>query len=79
MLSLHADQMRRARRGWVIYDWANSAFATVILSALFPVYFASLVPAGGGQLPGLSEPVPASALWGYAVSGSLLLVAIAAP
>jgi len=79
MLSLTADQMRRARRGWVIYDWANSAFATVILSALFPVYFASLVPAGGGQIPGLSEPVPASALWGYAVSGSLLLVAIAAP
>jgi len=79
MLPLSPDKLRRARRGWCLYDWANSAFATIILSALFPVYFASLVPPAGGRLPGLADPVPASALWGYAVSGSLLLVALAAP
>jgi len=79
LLQLTPEQKRRAWRGWCLYDWANSAFATVILSALFPVYFASLVPPEGGHLPGLAAPVPAGALWGYAVSGSLLLVAIVAP
>jgi MFS transporter, UMF1 family len=26
-------------RGWVLYDWANSAFATTIMAGFFPVYF----------------------------------------
>jgi MFS transporter, UMF1 family len=79
MLQLSATMKKRAWRGWCLYDWANSAFATVILAAVFPVYFASLVPAPGATLPGFSEPVPATALWGYTVSGSLLLIALLAP
>jgi UMF1 family MFS transporter len=79
MLPLTPKMKLRAWRGWYIYDWANSAFATVILAAVFPVYFASLVPEPGASLPGLSEPVPAAALWGYTVSGSLLLIALLAP
>ena len=72
---------RRAQLGWCLYDWANSAFATVILAAVLPVYFASLVPAGGAviPLPGGARVVPATALWGYAVSLSMLVVALAAP
>ena len=41
---------QKAWFGWCMYDWANSAFATVVLAAVLPVYFASLVPAGGAQL-----------------------------
>ena len=69
------------RRAWCLYDWANSAFATVVLAALLPVYFAALVPDGGGQLSvfGLQRTLPASALWGYAVALSLGSVAVAAP
>lgn len=69
------------RRAWCLYDWANSAFATVVLAALLPVYFAALVPIGGAQLSlfGLQRTLPASALWGYAVALSLALVAVAAP
>ena len=26
-------------RAWAMYDWANSAFMTVIISALFPPFF----------------------------------------
>ena len=33
-----------------MYDWANSAFATVILSAVLPVYFVALVPEGGAVI-----------------------------
>jgi MFS transporter, UMF1 family len=30
---------RRAVIGWCLYDWANSAFAVVVLTAFFPVLF----------------------------------------
>ncbi len=65
--------------GWCLYDWANSAFATVVLAAVLPVYFASLVPARGADLFWSSQPIPATALWGYTVSLSMALVALAAP
>ncbi|PIY23653.1 MAG: MFS transporter [Deltaproteobacteria bacterium CG_4_10_14_3_um_filter_60_8] len=67
--------------GWCMYDWANSGFATVVLSAVFPVYFLALVPAGGAQISifGWSRQVAGPALWGYVVSLSLLAVALSAP
>ena len=69
----------KAKLGWCLYDWANSAFATVVLAAVLPVYFASLVPARGADLFWSSHPIPATALWGYIVSFSMALVAIVAP
>ncbi len=72
---------KKAWFGWCMYDWANSAFATVILASVLPVYLASLVPAEGATLSllGLRHTLPATALWGYTVSFSMLLVAVAAP
>jgi MFS transporter, UMF1 family len=32
-------QERRAIWGWALYDWANSAFATTVMAAFFPVFF----------------------------------------
>ncbi len=69
----------KAKFGWCLYDWANSAFATVILAAVLPVYFASLVPAQGADMFWSSQTVPATALWGYIVSFSMTIVAILAP
>src|SRR6056297_2755478 len=69
----------KARFGWCVYDWANSAFATVILAAVLPVYFVHLVPEGGATVFWSPSPVRASVLWGYGVSLSMLLVAAAAP
>ncbi len=64
-----------------MYDWANSAFATVILSAVLPIYFVALVPAEGTHLSfsGFSHTFRATALWGYAVSSSMLIVAVTSP
>ncbi len=70
---------REAWFGWCMYDWANSAFATVILAAVLPVYFVSLVPANGVSLPVIGGPLTATALWSYAVAGSMMLVALVAP
>lgn len=67
----------RDATAWCLYDWANSAFATVILSAVLPVYFAAIAPSGG--IPLGSRMVPATAVWGYTVALSMLLVAVVAP
>jgi UMF1 family MFS transporter len=70
-------EKRQVERAWCLYDWANSAFATVILSAVLPVYFAAIAPPGGIVLGG--RTIPATAVWGYTVAASMLLVAIVAP
>ena len=45
---------RKPTRAWVMYDWANSAFVTVVIAALFPAWFAALVPEGGSPTARLS-------------------------
>jgi len=72
---------KQAWQGWCMYDWANSAFATVCLSAVLPVYFISLVPQQGASVAlfGSSRVIPAASLWGYTVSFSMLLIALTAP
>lgn len=72
---------KRAWIGWCSYDWANSAFATVGLAAVLPVYFVSLVPEGGLHLPllGMDLTLKAASLWGYTISISAMLVAAMAP
>ncbi len=69
---------KRSLRSWFLYDWANSAFATVILAALLPVWFAeAVVPEGGVQWMGFNWS--ATSLWGYASGLSALLVFLSAP
>ena len=39
---------KRTIFGWAMYDWANSAYSTVIAGAVLPAYFAgTVVPEGG--------------------------------
>ncbi|MBW2602187.1 MAG: MFS transporter [Deltaproteobacteria bacterium] len=72
---------KRVIFSWCMYDWANSAFATSVLAAILPVYFASLVPEGGVTLRcgPLSLATSASGLWAYGISFSVLLTALCAP
>ncbi len=64
---------RRAIRAWVLYDWANSAFVTTIMAAIYPIFFRSLAVAGG------ESEADATALWAYTNVGSLILVAVCGP
>ena len=48
---------KQAWFGWCMYDWANSGFATVVLSAVLPVYFVALVPADGALISLLAGSV----------------------
>ncbi|NIO71507.1 MAG: MFS transporter [Anaerolineae bacterium] len=64
---------RRIINAWCIYDWANSAFATTIMGALFPPFYRALVTESG-----LAENT-ATAYWGYTTSIALLVIALIAP
>jgi UMF1 family MFS transporter len=59
--------------GWCFYDWANSAFATTIMAAVYPPFYRGLVVSAG------LAPHQATALWGYTTSLALLIIAVAAP
>jgi UMF1 family MFS transporter len=64
---------RRQIRAWILYDWANSAFATSIMAALYPPFFRAIAEADGLQ------PAEATARWGLITGAALLLVAVAGP
>lgn len=63
---------KKAIRGWVMYDWANSAFATTVMAAVLPIFYSDV--AGKG----LSSS-QATSYWGYTQAISMLFVAILAP
>ncbi len=77
-----AITVKKKRFGWCLYDWANSAFATTILAAVLPVYFAeTIVPEEGVAISfmGFSACLSATSLWGYASGLTSLLILISAP
>lgn len=68
----------QAIRGWVIYDWANSAYATTILAAVLPAYFASVV-VGDDGVEFLGRNWAGASLWALAVGLGPLLMFLATP
>lgn len=55
-----------------MYDFANSAFSTSVMSVIFSVYFAQkVVPA--------TFAIPGESLWGYMVSGVMAIVLFLSP
>ena len=55
--------------GWAMCDWANSAFATVMLTAIFPVYFESTIVGDDGW-----NGISGEALWGFLTGGSAIVL-----
>jgi UMF1 family MFS transporter len=60
---------RRERWAWYLYDFGNSAYASVVLLAVYSAYFQ-------GQVVGGAE---GSRLWGIAVGIAMLVVAVISP
>jgi len=71
-MSDHAPATTRERLAWCLNDVANSAFSLVMVTAFLPVYFRQVIAEG-------VEPGRADALWGYAVSGAMAVVALSSP
>jgi MFS transporter, UMF1 family len=63
---------RQDLRAWAMYDWANSAFQTTIIAAVFPIYFHNVAAAG---LP----PAEATSRFPWATTISIIIVAVVAP
>ncbi|MEK4434890.1 MFS transporter [Paenibacillus sp. FSL K6-2862] len=63
---------KRAVKAWIMYDWANSAYATTVLAAVLPVFYASVAAAT------LDEGTAASYL-AYTHSVGMLCVALLTP
>jgi UMF1 family MFS transporter len=59
-----------ARFAWCTFDWANSAFPTVIITFVFAAYFTKAVAA---------DEVTGTSHWAYALSLSALAVAVTGP
>lgn len=62
-------QFTRAERGWIMYDWANSAFSAIISAIILPNFYTTITA-------GIPEAGPR---WGYATSIATLICAICAP
>lgn len=61
--------MKKTDYAWITYDFANSAYALVVMTLFYPLFFVQFVA------PGES----AESVWGAVVALSMLIVAILAP
>ena len=64
------DSSRRftqSERSWILYDWANSVYATNMMAAIFPIYYANIAGNAGDKW------------WGIGVSAASLIIAVLSP
>ena len=59
-----------ALTGWVMFDWAQQPFYTLVTSFLFAPYFVNVF---------VGDPVGGQAIWGYATALAGLIVAFVSP
>jgi MFS transporter, UMF1 family len=67
-LGLH----RRELRAWAMYEWAITGMYAVIVTAVFPIYFASVAAAGMAE-------GRASQIYALANTAGILVIGVAAP
>ncbi len=63
----------KERRAWYLFDFANTSFTVLIVTALFPIFFTAMVEASTG------DAAFADAIWGYAGSITMLVIAVTSP
>ena len=66
------DNQKTVIRSWQMYDWANSAFATTIMSAVLPEFYSSVA---GATL----DKTTATGYWSLSNTIAMLLIAVSAP
>lgn len=63
---------KRATRAWILYDWANSAFAVTMIAAVLPIFFSDVAAS-------TLDKTTATAYWGYTESIALLFLVFLSP
>ncbi|MCY6483303.1 MFS transporter [Clostridium aestuarii] len=64
--------MTKKEKSWIIYDWANSAYAVAIMTAVLPIFFKDVVAKE-------IQDSYSTAYWGYVNTFIALIVSIGAP
>lgn len=67
---LSPHHSKRSITSWCLYDWANSAFSTVIITFVFSVFFTRGI---------VGDETYGAVLWSYAIGLSGLFIALLAP
>lgn len=67
-LGLH----RRELRAWAMYDWAISSLQTVVMTAVFPIFYVKVAAAN-------LNSVQSTEWWAWSNTGAALLIAVLAP
>jgi UMF1 family MFS transporter len=70
---------RREIFGWVMYDFANSAFATTILAVIFNQYFATVVAGGEEGVALFGIRLHGASFFTFSLSLSMALSAVLSP
>ena len=60
----------KTEKSWILYDWANSVYATNIMAVIFPIYFGNVCAAAGADN---------LVLWSYGTSAAHLPGGCAGP
>ena len=68
--ALNAGVRKREVFGWAMYDFANSSYTTVVLTAVFSAYFVGVVAGGAAW---------ATLAWTLSISASSLIVMLTMP
>jgi UMF1 family MFS transporter len=64
------EASRLGLASWCLYDWANSAFPTIVTTFVFSVYFTRAVA---------EDPVDGAVQWSHSVTAAALAVVLGAP
>lgn len=64
-------------KGWIVFDWANSAYNLVIVSTVFPLIFKAFIPDGSSFFGVVFKST--DSLYTYAICISYLVIAITTP
>lgn len=74
--------LKREQRAWFMYDWANSAYSSTVVTLFLGPYLTAVAKAGAdasGYIHPFGIPVDARSLWGYLVSLSVLSQVLVLP
>jgi len=63
----------KAENGWMLYDWANSAYSLIVYTAIFPIFYKAEATAAG------VSSVQSTAYLGYTIAISTFLLAMLSP
>lgn len=71
-MKLRFKNMTSQEKSWILYDWANSVYATIMMAAVFPIFFTGMANSELGQGAG-------DYWWSVGTSVAMFLIAVMAP